>query len=422
METRLSPVRPSVFTPAAQARLREQFPLLSRTMRDQPLVYLDHASTAQKPQRVIDAEKDFYETANANIHRGVYELSEIATAAYVAAHETVADFIGAPSAAEIVFVRNTTEGINLVATSLGESLLRPGDLILLTAMEHHSNIVPWQRIARKTGAELAYVELAPNGQLDLDDLQRKLLRRPRILAFTHMSNVLGVVNPVTEIVALAHAVSAVVLVDAAQSVARLPLDVTAWDADFVAFSGHKMYGPTGVGVLYGKRERLSRLSPFLTGGDMVTAVSRTEATWNDLPWKFEAGTPNVAGGVALAEAVRFLTDIGMENVWRHEQEIVSYALPRLCGVPGLKLLGPTLSRGGVFSFTLSGIHSHDLASFLDERGIAIRGGHHCAQPLLQTLGLRECARVSMGITTTPEEMEVLADALTDAVTFFSALS
>lgn len=393
--------------------IRAQFPILSRTMRGRPLVYLDNASTTQKPRRVIDAETRFYETVNANVHRGVYELSEEATGAYVAAHEAVARFIGASSAEEIVFVRNTTEGINLLVWSWALQHVRPGDRILLTAMEHHSNIVPWQAFARGGRATLEYVELAPDGNLDLEDLDRKLARRPKIVSLTHVSNVLGTVNPIAEITRRAHAVGAVVIVDAAQSVSRFPVNVRELDIDFLVFSGHKIYGPTGIGVVYGKREHLGAMGPFLTGGDMVKTVTRDSATWNDLPWKFEAGTPNISGGVALGETVRFLEDLGRESIWRHEQELVRYTLPKLQSVPGLRILGPA-ERAGIFSFTLDGIHSHDLATFLDARGVAIRGGHHCAQPLLTTLGLTECARASVGVYTTADDIDQLINALGEA--------
>lgn len=397
--------------PLASWSVREQFPILARRVHGQPLVFLDNASTTQKPRRVMDAEKSFYETSNANVHRGVYALSEEATAAYVAAHEAVARFINA-APEEIIFTRNATEGLNLVA-SWAASRVQPGDEILLTAMEHHSNILPWQRLARQRGASLVFAELTPDGLLDLDDLRQKLARRPKLLSLTHVSNVLGTVNPIADIVRLAHAYKVPVVVDAAQSVSRLPVDVRAWDAEFVVFSGHKMYGPTGIGVVYGKRELLEQAEPFLVGGDMVKTVTREQATWNDLPWKFEAGTPNIAGGVGLHEAVRFLSEIGTERIWAHEQALVAHALPKLRAVPGLTLLGPR-DRAGIFSFTLDGIHSHDLASFLDERGIAIRGGHHCAQPLLQSLGLTECARASVGLTTTTSELDHLVRALEDA--------
>lgn len=418
MSPQVHPPLPRTVAPVAVRRVdveavRTQFPILTRAMRGRPLIYLDNASTTQKPQRVIDAETAFYETQNANIHRGVYELSEEATAAYVAAHETVARFIGAASAEEIIFVRNTTEGINLLVWTWALQHVRPGDRILLTAMEHHSNIVPWQAFARGGRAALEYVELTPDGQLDLEDLDRKLAQKPKIVSLTHVSNVLGTVNPVAEVARRAHAAGAVVIVDAAQSVSRFPIDVRELGADFLAFSGHKMYGPTGVGVVYGKREHLESMGPFLTGGDMVKTVTRERATWNDLPWKFEAGTPNIAGGVALGETVRFLEEIDMRNVWVHEQMLVRYALPRLQAVPGLRLLGPA-DRSGIFSFTLDDVHSHDLASFLDERGIAIRGGHHCAQPLLASLGLAECARASVGVSTTTEEIDRVVTALEEA--------
>ncbi|MDP3685449.1 MAG: cysteine desulfurase, partial [bacterium] len=334
-------------------------------------------------------------------------------AAYVTAHETMTRFIGASGPEEIIFVRNATEGINLIAWSWAVARVQRGDTILLTAMEHHSNIVPWQRVARARGAMLAYVELTPDGRLDLDDLRAKLAHTPKLLAVTHVSNVLGAVNPIRDIVALSHAAGVPVVVDAAQGAGRVPIDVRAWDADFVVFSAHKMYGPTGVGVVYGKHELLERMGPFLTGGDMVKTVTRESATWNDLPWKFEAGTPNISGGVALGETVRFLSEIGMEKIWEHEQALVEYAIPRLIKVPGFTLLGPT-ERAGIFSFTLEGVHSHDLASFLDERGIAIRGGHHCAQPLLTSLGLTECARASVGLYTTTEDIDRLISALKEA--------
>lgn len=401
------------------AALRVQFPILARAMRGAPLAYLDNASTTQKPQRVIDAESRFYETLNANTHRGVYELSEQATVAYVGAHEAVARFIGAAGPNEIIFTRNATEGINLIVQGVGgrEWGVGNGDTVLLTAMEHHSNIVPWQQLTKRVGATLAWVELTPDGELDLDDLDRKLALKPKIVSVVHASNVLGTVNPVGEIARRAHAVGAVVVVDAAQSVSRLPVDVQTLDVDFLVFSGHKMYGPTGTGVVYGKRELLETMEPFLTGGDMVKTVSRTAATWNDLPWKFEAGTPNIAGGVALGETVRFLEEIGIENIWKHERELVEYALPRLQAIPGLRLIGPMRPMGlraGIFSFALGGVHSHDLASFLDSRGIAIRGGHHCAQPLLAALGLTECARASVGLYTTFAEIDRLVNALNDA--------
>lgn len=396
-----------------QAALRAQFPILARPMRGQRLAFLDNASTTQKPLAVIEAEAQFYRALNANVHRGVYELSEQATAAYVAAHEAVARFIGASSADEIIFVRNATEGINLLVWTWALQHVRPGDRILLTAMEHHSNIVPWQRLARARRATLQYVELTADGRLDLENLRTKLAAKPKLLSVTHVSNVLGAINPISEIVALAHAAGVPVLVDAAQSAGHLPINMKDWDAEFVVFSGHKMYGPLGVGVVYGKRELLEAMEPFLTGGDMVKTVTRQAATWNDLPWKFEAGTPNIAGGVALSGAVAFLSELGMERVWAHEQEIVAYALPKLRALSGITVLGPE-ERAGIFSFTMEGVHSHDLASFLDERGIAIRGGHHCAQPLLETLGLTECARASVGIYTTTEDIDRLLGALEEA--------
>lgn len=406
-------IRSSVQSDLDMRTLRAEFPMFSRSMRGNSLVYLDNASTTQKPQRIIDAETRFYETVNANVHRGVYELSEQATAAYVSAHEEIARFVGAQSAEEIIFVRNATEGINLLAWTWAAERVQPGDIILLTAMEHHSNIVPWQQLAKVQRARLQYVELTADGQLDREDLKNKLAGKPKLLSLTHVSNVLGTINPIADIVTLAHAAGVPVIVDAAQSAGHLPIDVKVWNAEFVVFSLHKMYGPMGMGVVYGKKELLEQMNPFLTGGDMVKTVTRDHATWNDLPWKFEAGTPNVAGGIAAAEAVRFLSEVGINNMWKREKELVMYALPILKQIPGLTILGPD-DRVGIFSFTLNGIHSHDLASFLDERGIAIRGGHHCAQPLLTSLGLTDCARASVGLYTTTEDIDRLIAALSEA--------
>ena len=325
--------------PKISLKIREQFPILKKKMHGKPLVYLDNGATTQKPQRVINAEKEFYETTNANIHRGVYELSEKATAQYESAHEKVASFIGAESFKEIVFTKNTTEAINLVASSLPNEIFRDKKKILVTIMEHHSNLLPWQRLARERGLVLEFVELAQDGNLDLVDLKNKLNNQVAILAVTHVSNVLGTVNPIDRIVKMAHKVNALVLVDSAQSIARLPINVKKNKVDFLVFSGHKMYGPLGIGVLYGRRELLEKMEPFMLGGDMVTTVTRKSATWNNLPWKFEAGTPNIAGGVALGMAVDFIKSVGIPSIWQHEQELVEYVISKLLEIEGLVIVG-----------------------------------------------------------------------------------
>lgn len=386
-------------------KIREQFPILN-VKREKPLVFLDNASTTQKPLRVIEAESNFYESMNANVHRGVYELSEKATLAYTKAHELVADFIGAEAQEEIIFTKNSTESLNLLAQSLTKTL-KPKDRILLSVMEHHSNLVPWQVAAKEKDLILDFIGLDEQGKLDMNDLKKKLKLKPKIVSVTQMSNVLGTINPIKEISKLAHEVNAIIITDAAQSVAQMPIDVQDLDVDFLVFSSHKMYGPTGIGVLYGKKELLEKLEPVLFGGDMVKEVTLNSASWNDLPWKFEAGTPNIAGGVAFGEAIKFLKEIGMEKIQEHEQKLNEYLISKLRENQNIKLLGPTnpKDRGGVFSFKIENVHSHDLASLLDESGIAIRGGSHCAQPLLKYLGINECPRISFGITTTIQELD-----------------
>lgn len=406
-------------------KIREQFPLLKIKMHDKPLVYLDNAATTQKPNSVIATELAFYTTSNANVHRGVYALAERATADYLVAHQRVAQYIGAESLEEIIFTKNTTEAINLVAQSLPKELFKKKKKILVSIMEHHSNFLPWQRLAQEINGSLEFIELTKEGLLDLVDLRRKLTKEVALVAVTHVSNVLGVVNPVSEIVRLAHKQDALVLVDAAQSVARLPIDVEKMGADFVVFSGHKMYGPLGIGVLYGRKKLLEQMEPFLLGGDMVKTVTRESATWNDLPWKFEAGTPNVAGAMGLVAAIDFIEHIGLKNICRHEQELRNNVIPKLENIEGLKIIGASYGKGtgyrvqdlraGVVSFTVAGLHSHDLASLLDMEGIAVRAGHHCAQPLLETLGLKECTRISFSITTTIEELDKFITALKKSI-------
>ncbi|MBX5449728.1 cysteine desulfurase [Thermogemmatispora sp.] len=401
--------------------IRRDFPILTRQVHGKPLVYLDSAASSQKPLAVIEAMNAYYRSTHANVHRGVYEISEEATAALERARTKVARFINARQSKQIIFTRNTTESINLVAYSWGWANIRAGDLIVLTAMEHHSNLVPWQLLAQRTGARLEFVPLTPEGLLQLDVYAQLLEQGPKLVAFTHMSNVLGTINPVKEMVAQAHAAGAVVLVDAAQSAPHLPLDVQELDADFVCFSGHKMLGPTGIGVLYGRRELLEAMPPFLGGGDMIRSVSLRSSTWNDLPWKFEAGTPAIAEAVGLGAAVDYLNALGMEWVREHERAITAYALERLRTVPQLQIYGPTSEeqRGGVISFTLADIHPHDLASILDQEfGVAIRAGHHCAQPLMEQLGLVATARASFYVYTLPEEIDVLVQGLRRALEIF----
>lgn len=385
------------------------FPILDVEVRPGvPLVYLDSAASSQKPRSVLAAMDDYYRTSHANVHRGLHYLSERATTAYEQARDKVARFIGVGDSAEIIFTRNATEAINLVAYSWGRANLRPGDELLLTIMEHHANIVPWQLIAEMTGARLRYLPITPDGQLDLTQLDAYLTPRTRLFAFTAVSNVLGTITPVAQLVAAAHAVGALALVDAAQATPHLPVDVGAWDCDFLAFSAHKMCGPTGLGVLYGKRALLEAMPPFLGGGDMIRRVTLEKSTWNDLPYKFEAGTPSIAEAVGLGAAVDYLSGLGMDNVLAHERAITHYALEALSEVPDLQLIGPAASlRSGVAAFTLTGCHPHDIAQLLDVEGIAVRAGHHCAMPLHQHLGLTATARASFYVHTTSAEIDRL---------------
>jgi len=392
--------------------VREQFPILRRSIHGHPLTYLDSAASSQKPESVISATARYYREMNANVHRGVYTISEEATEAYENARRKVARFIGAQSPREIIFTRNATEAINLVAYSWGRANLQSGDEILLTEIEHHSNLVPWQMLSQQTGAQLRFIRVTDDGLLEIDELDELLTERTRLVAFTAMSNVLGTITPVGEIVRRAHAAGALALVDGAQSVPHLSVNVQALDCDFLAFSGHKMCGPTGIGVLYGKRRLLDEMPPFLGGGDMIRSVHLYESTWNDLPWKFEAGTPAIAQGVGLGVAVDFLSELGMDAVHEHERELTAYALEALSEVDGLTLYGPPADqRGGVISFNLAGIHPHDVASILDREGIAVRAGHHCAQPLMERLGVHATTRASFYVYNTRDEADLLVEAL-----------
>jgi len=400
--------------------IRRDFPILNQVHHDDvPLVYLDNAATSQKPECVIRALDAYYRTYNANIHRGIHKLAEAATAAYEGARERVRAFINAASPREIIFTRNTTEAINLVAHSWARANLREGDVIVLSEMEHHSNLVPWQMLAAERGVRLEFIPITEDGHLDLAAFDRLLELQPRLVSVVHMSNVLGTINPIAEIVARAHAAGAVVLVDGAQSVPHLPVDVRALDCDFLAFSGHKMCGPTGIGVLYGKRALLEAMPPFLGGGAMIKRVYLREFRPNDLPWKFEAGTPAIAEGIGLGVAVDYLSKLGMAEVHAHEQAIVRYAMEQLSEIKGLRILGPSANeRGGVVAFTVEGIHPHDISQVLDRDGIAIRAGHHCCMPLHDRLGIVASARASFYVYNTEEEVDLLVRSLYRAMDLF----
>ena len=400
--------------------VRADFPILGRHINGKPLVYLDSAATSQKPAVVIDAMDDYYRRYNANPHRGVYTISEEATAAYESARQRLATFINAASVKEVIFTRNTTEAINLVRYSWGRANVRPGDRIMLTEMEHHSNLVPWQLLAKEVGARLEFLCIDDDGLLLLDQLERKLAG-VRLLALTHQSNTLGTINPIKAITAAAHAAGALVLVDGAQAVPHMPVDVQDLGVDFYAFSGHKMCGPTGIGVLWARRALLEAMPPFLGGGDMIKRVKLNEATWNDLPWKFEAGTPSVAEGIGLGAAVDYLGQFGMERVRSHERTLVDYAMEKLQEIPGITLYGPRDPEihGGAISFTLPNIHPHDLATLVDREGIAVRAGHHCTQPLMDRLGVPATTRASFYIYNRVDEVDQLVSGIQKAQKVFA---
>lgn len=404
--------------------IRADFPIFEQMVHGKPVAFLDSAASSQKPRAVIDAMSSYYKTTHANVHRGVYTFSEQATEMYENARKKVARFIGATSWHEIIFTRNATESINLVAQAWGRANLRAGDEILLTELEHHSNIVPWQLIAQETGAKVRYVPVDTEGLLQLDALDQLLGEKTRIVSFTQMSNVLGTITPAVEIIRRAKAVDALTLVDGAQGVPHLPVNVQELGCDFLAFSGHKMCGPTGIGVLYGRRELLEAMPPFLSGGDMIRRVTFEGAEWNDLPWKFEAGTPAIAEGIGLGAAVDYLTSLGMDAVRAHEREITAYALERLAEVPEVTIYGPTDPdvRGGVATFNLGEIHPHDVAAVLDTEGIAIRAGHHCAMPLHLKLGLQATSRASFYVYTLREEVDRLVEGLYKAKSVYGKKS
>ncbi len=401
-------------------RIRNDFPILSRTVHGKPLAYLDNAATSHKPRAVIQALSEYYETYNSNVHRGVHSLSMEATDRYEEAREKVARFINAGAPESIIWTRNATESINLVARSWGESNISEGDEIVLTRLEHHSNLVPWQRVAAKKGAVLKFLDLTEDGRLDLDGADSVINTKTKLLAVTHVSNALGTVVPVKELAGMARSVGAAVLVDGAQSVPHQPVDVEELDCDFLAISGHKMMGPTGIGALYARRDVLEQMEPFLYGGEMVLEVSYEGASWNDLPMRFEAGTPNIAGAIGLGAAVDYLAGLGMENVREHEKQLTAYALDGLRGLEEIDLFGPwdVDSRGGILSFYSSDVHPHDLGTFLDQEGVAIRTGHHCAMPLMGALGVPATARASLYVYNTEQEVDTLVDALKRALRYF----
>ena len=410
-------------TPAAAfdvAAVRRDFPLLSRETPGRPLVYLDSANTTQKPESVIRASDRFYRETNANIHRSTYRLSEEATAAYEGAREKVRGYLNARSAREIVFTRGTTEAINLLATSFGQAFVKAGDEILITGMEHHSNIVPWQLLCERSGAKLRVLPIDDRGDLVLDELDGLLTERTRLLGVVHVSNALGTVNPVKDVIARAHAKGVPVLVDAAQSAPHLGVDVRDLDCDFLAFSGHKVYGPTGIGALYGKESLLAKMPPYQGGGDMIASVTFEKSSWAELPYKFEAGTGNLAGAVALGAALDYVTELGLPRIAAHEHDLVAYATERLSEVPGLRIIGTAREKASVVSFVLEDVHPHDVGTILDQEGVCIRTGHHCAQPVMERYDVPATARASFGLYNTREEVDALESGLRKVLEVFGA--
>jgi len=400
------------------ARRRQDFPILQREVHGHPLIYLDNAATSQKPWSVIEAERHYYAYYNANIHRGVHHLSQEATDAYEGARDKVREFIHAPRREEIIFTRGTTESINLVASSYGQSL-QAGDEILITEMEHHSNIVPWQLLCQRSGAVLRVAPIDDAGQLIVEQFASLLGPRTRLVALTHMSNALGSINPVKELVALAHRVGAVVLIDGAQAIAHLPVDVTDIDCDFYVFSGHKVYGPSGIGVLYARSSLLEAMPPYQGGGDMIREVRFAGSSWNDLPYKFEAGTPNIAGGIGLGAAIDYVRSLGLSAIGTHEADLLRYATEQAQCFPGLTLIGTASNKGAILSFTLAGIHPHDVGTILDSRGIAVRTGHHCAMPVMERYGVPATVRASFALYNMRHEVDALFRGLAKAQEMFA---
>jgi cysteine desulfurase/selenocysteine lyase len=391
--------------------LETQFPILRRQVHGRPLVYLDNAATTQKPLAVLEAERQYYELHNANIHRGVHVLSQEATDAFEGARAKVRAFLNARHTEEIIFTRGTTESINLVAQSWGRSQLKPGDEVLISAMEHHANIVPWQMVCEATGALLKVLPMDEQGVLQMDQLPALLGPRTRLVAVTQVSNALGTINPVAEIVRQAHQVGALVLLDGAQAVSHLKVDVTALDCDFYAFSGHKLYGPTGIGVLYGKKELLNAMPPWQGGGDMIRTVSFEKSTWNDLPYKFEAGTPHIAGGIGLGAAIDFVTRVGLSAIAKHEDSLLAYAMSRVPEIASLRVVGTSPDKAAVLSFVMKGVHPHDIGTIVDREGVAIRTGHHCAMPVMTLFKVAATARASFALYNNRQDVDALFAAL-----------
>jgi cysteine desulfurase / selenocysteine lyase len=398
--------------------LREEFPVLHQNAHGHPLIYFDNAATTQKPRAVVEALRHYYEHDNANVHRGLHELSSRATEAYENARQRVATYVGAASADEIVFTRGTTESINLVAQAWGGKFLRAGDVILLTEMEHHSNLVPWQLLAERTGARLRFVPVNDDGTLALEQLPSLLTPEVKLFAFTHVSNSLGTINPVAELCEQARAIGALTLVDAAQSAGHLPVDVQELGCDFLAFSGHKMCAPTGIGALYARAEILDAIPPWHGGGEMIVSVTLEKSAFKKAPHRFEAGTPNIAGAIGLASAIEYIETIGRAAIFEHDAELTRHAIERMAELPGMRVLGPPGQRGAIVGFVMNSVHPHDLTTFADQRGLALRGGHHCNQPLMRKFGLPGTTRASFYFYNTKDEIDRMIDILREAVRFF----
>ncbi len=413
-------VQPKLVQKIDPRAIKRDFPIFARTVHGKPLIYLDNAATTQKPQAVIDAVANYYRNYNANVHRAVHTLSHEASVAYEEAHKKAAQFVNARSWREIVFTRNATEALNLVAYAWGLKNLQPGDEVLVTIMEHHSDIVPWFRLRELKQIAVKFLDVTESGRLKLNELTQLLTKRTKLVGMVHASNVLGTINPVAEIIHEAKKIGAVTLVDAAQSAPHIKIDVQKLACDFLAISGHKMLGPTGSGFLYGRKELLESIDPFLYGGDMISSVTTEGATFNELPWKFEAGTPNIAGGIGLGAAIDYLQHIGMGNIYAHEQRLLAYALEKLSALDAIEIYGPqdAQDRLAVISFNLRGVHPHDVAGLLDEAGIAVRSGHHCAQPLMKRLGMDNTARASFYIYNSEEDVDALVEALQTAQRLF----
>ncbi len=398
--------------------MKSEFPILHQDINGHPLVYLDNAATTQKPRSVIEAVKRYYEWDNANVHRGVHTLGSRATDAYEGAREKVARFLNAASTREIIFTRGTTTALNIVATGYARQMLREGDEIVITPMEHHSNLIPWQQAAKATGATLKYIPLQPDGTITLEDVEATVTERTKIVSITYVSNVLGTINPIAKIAEIAHRKGAIIVVDGAQSTPHMKVDVQALNLDFYAFSGHKMCAPTGIGALYGKAQLLERMEPVEFGGEMIDFVELHDSTWKELPWKFEGGTPIIAGAVGLGAAIDFLEQVGLHNIDQHEKKLTRYAMERLSNIEGLTIFGPREERAGLITFNLGDVHPHDVATVLDTEGIAVRAGHHCCQPLMRWLNVSATARASFYLYNTEQDVDRLAESLVKTKEFF----